>query len=43
MKVLFLIKNDVGFLEECGYLKSDITRQGLKFKNITLKQNEVYL
>ena len=35
-----LIKNDVDFLQECGFLKSDIGRLSLEFKIIILEKNE---
>ena len=45
MKVLliFLIKNYSDLLKECGFLKSDINRLSLQFKNILIEQNEDYL
>ena len=36
----FLIKNDVDLLNECVYLKNDISRLNLEFKNILVEQNE---
>ena len=38
--LMFLIKNDENILEECGFLKNDITRLCLEFKNILMEQNE---
>ena len=40
---MFLIKNDVNFLYECGYLKGDINFLYKEFKNILLELNEDYL
>ena len=40
---MFLIKNDVDFSTECGYLKNDIHRLRLEFKNISMEQYENYL
>ena len=39
----YLIKNDVDFSKECGFLMSDISRLNLEFKNILLEQNEEHL
>ena len=39
----FLIKNDVNFLYECGFLKGDINFLYREFKNILLELNEDYL
>ena len=36
----FLIKNDVNFLYECGFLKGDITFLYKEFENILLELNE---
>ena len=41
--LLFLIKNDVNFLYEHGFLKSDIIFLYKEFKNILLELNEDYL
>ena len=41
--LIFLIKNDVRFLHECGLLKSDINFLYKEFKNILLELNEDYL
>ena len=41
--LIFLIKNDVNFLYECGFLKSDINFLYKEFKNILLELNEDYL
>ena len=41
--LMFLIKNDVDLLTECGYLKNDNNRLWLEFKKILLEQNEDYL
>ena len=38
-----LIKNDVNFLYECGFLKGDINFLNGEFKNILLELNEDYL
>ena len=40
---MFLIKNDVKFLSECGFLKRDINFLYKEFKNILLELNEDYL
>ena len=40
---MFLIKNDVNFLYECGFLKGDINFLYKEFKNILLEWNEDYL
>ena len=40
---MFLIKNDVDFLTQCGFLKNDINPLFFEFKNILLEQNEDYL
>ena len=40
---MFLIKNDVNFLYECGSLKSDINVLYKQYKNILLELNEDYL
>ena len=41
--LMFLIKNDVNFLNECGFLKGDINFLYKEFKNILLELNEDYL
>ena len=41
--LMSLIRNDVELLQECGYLKDDINRLCLEFKNILMEQNEEYL
>ena len=41
--LLFLIKNDVNFLYECGFLKGDINFLNKEFKNILLELNEDYI
>ena len=41
--ILFLIQNDKGLLKECGFLKSDVHRLSLDFKNILMEKNEEYL
>ena len=40
---MFLIKNDVNLLYECGFLKGDINFLSKEFKNILLELNEDYL
>ena len=40
---MFLIKNDVDVLEECGFLKSDINSLNKEFKDILIEQNEEHL
>ena len=40
--LMFLIKNDVNFLYECGFLKGDINYLYKEFKNILLELNEEY-
>ena len=40
---MFLIKNDVNFLYECGFLRSDINFLYKEFKNILLELIEEYL
>ena len=40
---MFVIKNDVNFLYECGFLKGDITFIYKQFKNTLLELNEDYL
>ena len=41
--LMFLIKNDVNFLYECGFLKGDINFLYKEFQNILLELNEDYL
>ena len=41
--LLFLIKNDNKFLQECGFLMSDINILNKEFKNILTEQNDEYL
>ena len=41
--LMFLIKNDVNFLYECGFSKGDINFLYKEFKNILLELNEDYL
>ena len=41
--IMFLIKNDVNFLYECGFLKGDINFLYKEYKNILLELNEKYL
>ena len=41
--LMFLIKNDVNMLYECGFLKGDINCLYKEFKNILLELNEDYL
>ena len=41
--LMFLIKNDVTFLYECGFLKGDINFLYKEFKNILFELNEDYL
>ena len=41
--LLFLIKNAVNFLYECGFLKGDFNFLYKEFKNILLELNEDYL
>ena len=41
--IMFLNKNDVNFLNECGFLKGDITFLHKEFKIILLELNEEYL
>ena len=40
---MFLNKNDVGLLHQCGFLKTDGNRPCLENKNISLEQKEEYL
>ena len=41
--IMFLIKNDVNFSYECGFLKGDNNFLYKEFKNILLELNEEYL
>ena len=41
--LMFLIKNDVNFLYECGFLKGDINFLYKEFKITSLELNEDYL
>ena len=41
--LIFLIKNDNKFLQECGFLMSDINSLNKEFKNILTEQNDEYL
>ena len=41
--LMFLIKNYVNFLYECGFPKGDINFLYKEFKNILLELNEEYL
>ena len=41
--LMFLIKNDVNLLYECGFLKGDIHYLYKNFKNILLELNEEHL
>ena len=41
--LLFLIKNDVDFLNECGFLKGDINFPFNEFQKILFELNEEYL
>ena len=41
--LMFLIKNDVSLLYECGFLKGDIHYLYKEFKKILLELNEEYL
>ena len=40
---MFLIKNDVNFLYECGFLTGDINFLYKEYKSISLELNENYL
>ena len=40
---MFLNRNDVDFLDECGYLKGDINFLYKEFKNILLDLHENHL
>ena len=41
--LMFLIKNDVNLLHECGFLTGDIHYLYRKFKNILLELDQEYL
>ena len=41
--VLFLVKNDVNFVHECGYLKNNKNHFCKKLEKILFEQNEDYL
>ena len=41
--LMFLIKNDVSFLYECGFIKGDNNFLYKEYKNILLELNEEYL
>ena len=41
--LMFLIRNDVNLLYECGFLKEDIHYLYQKFRDILLELNEEYL
>ena len=41
--LIFLIKNDIKFLQECGFLMSDINSLNKECKNILTEQNNEYL
>ena len=41
--LMFLIKNEVNFSYECGFLKGDINFLYKEFTNILLELNEDYL
>ena len=41
--ILFLFKNDVDSSQECGFVKNDISRICLEFKEILMEQNEEYI
>ena len=41
--LMFLIRTDVNFSYECGFLKGDIIFLSKDFKNILLELNENYL
>ena len=43
VSLMFLIKNDVGLLHECWFLKYDIECLCLEFNKILMEQNEEYL
>ena len=41
--LMFLVKKDVDLLNECGFLKNDVSSFCLEFEEILLEQNEDYL
>ena len=41
--LMFLLRNDVNFLYECGFLKGDKNFLYKEYKNILLELNEGYL
>ena len=41
--LIFLIKNDKKFLQQCCFLMSDINSLNKEFKNILTEQNDEYL
>ena len=41
--LMFLFKNDVNFLYECGFLKGEIDFLYKEFRNILLELNDDYL
>ena len=41
--LMFLIKNDVNFLYDCGFLKGDFNFLYKEFKKILLELNEEYI
>ena len=41
--LIFIIENEKKFLQECGFLKSDINSLNKEFENILTEQNEEYL
>ena len=41
--LMFLFENDVDLVNECGYLKNDIVRLILEFKNMLTEQTGEYL
>ena len=41
--LIFLIQNDKFLLKEIGFIKNDINRLNLEFKNILLEEFENYL
>ena len=38
--LMFLIKNDVDLINACGFLRNDINRLNIQFKNLLMEQNE---
>ena len=41
--LLFRSRNDKDLLKECGFLKTDVQRLSVKFKNSLMEENEEYL